>query len=489
MKRVCTKYDPSSKLFVTDVESVTLSEAGKVLSKANESKLRTMYRAIKEFFSSAGIDDLDTDNEDTTDVKESKTFSVADEGNALTAALLALYPRNRSTYDTYISARLVDFFPSEKLLVYQLNWEGEYYEAKYTLDTTGVATIAAGVPVTRKVTYVAKSSNPTIDPIIGAVESDIVTEPINLVESAVKADGTVLLKLISPGWGSSGYYPADVLKRDGPKVFKKGMHNLIDHPTALEEQQRPEGSIHNLGSVLTEDAKWLDHPTFGSGLYAAAKVTSDFAPKLNVIAPYIGMSIRAGGIAKPGEAEGKRGHIVESITSAKSVDYVTMPGRGGAIVDLMESLRVGNELPTSNESDHGMPVTEEEFRQLQESYSTLATQLRETQLRETRNTVNTHLTGMLGTDEFRQVPALTKTRVIQALTQGELPMLESGSIDLVTLSERATSMIKDELNYLTHALGTRGARIAGLGSSVPTGEDTSKLIESLDQDIAALNHI
>jgi len=49
---------------------------------------------------------------------------------------------------------------------------------------------------------------------------------IPLVESATKqADGNVLIKLIAPGWGSSGYYPESVLKRDGPNIFNLGSLN------------------------------------------------------------------------------------------------------------------------------------------------------------------------------------------------------------------------------------------------------------------------
>jgi hypothetical protein len=47
-----------------------------------------------------------------------------------------------------------------------------------------------------------------------------------------------MLKLISEGVGSSGYYPKEVLQRDGPKVFTKGLFNLIDHPTPQQEKEQ-----------------------------------------------------------------------------------------------------------------------------------------------------------------------------------------------------------------------------------------------------------
>src|SRR5699024_8234571 len=120
-----------------------------------------------------------------------------------------------------------------------------------------------------------------------SADVELSTESVSLVERAVKNDGTAMLKLISPGKGSSGYYSEDVLKKAvQDKVFSKGLHNLIDHPTAQDESALPEGSIDNLASTLKEDAIWLD--TYedaigtdqGSGVYAPATVVPEFREKL-----------------------------------------------------------------------------------------------------------------------------------------------------------------------------------------------------------------
>ena len=47
-----------------------------------------------------------------------------------------------------------------------------------------------------------------------SIESDL----LPLTEKALRADGTIRAKIISPGWGCSGFYPREVLERDGPKV-------------------------------------------------------------------------------------------------------------------------------------------------------------------------------------------------------------------------------------------------------------------------------
>jgi hypothetical protein len=57
---------------------------------------------------------------------------------------------------------------------------------------------------------------------------------VPLLEQAVRRDGTIPLKLIQPGWGSSGYYSAEVLERDGPKVFPLGTQMFWNHATQSE---------------------------------------------------------------------------------------------------------------------------------------------------------------------------------------------------------------------------------------------------------------
>ncbi len=75
------------------------------------------------------------------------------------------------------------------------------------------------------------------------------------------------MKIISPGRGSSGYYPAAVLERDGPQVFKKGTLMYFNHATASEAAQRPEGDYNNLAAVTIEGLQDDDYPYSRSGRY------------------------------------------------------------------------------------------------------------------------------------------------------------------------------------------------------------------------------
>ena len=157
-------------------------------------------------------------------------------------------------------------------------------------------------------------------------------ETIHFKES--KADYEI--RLISPGAGSSAFYPKEVLQRDGPTVFKAGTHVYLNHPTAAEEAARPEGDVKNLAGVLSTAAEWKESHPKGPGLYARMKVFADHGQMVEEKAPHVGMSIRASGIAESGQ---KRNGlpVLKELTSAESVDIVTKPGARGAI--LTESAR------------------------------------------------------------------------------------------------------------------------------------------------------
>ncbi len=84
-----------------------------------------------------------------------------------------------------------------------------------------------------------------------------ITESRTFVEAAKPAAGTGMLDvlLINEGWGSSGYYPSDMLQEAAKdKVFPAGTQMFINHPTATEAEERPVRDLNYLAAVLTEDA-------------------------------------------------------------------------------------------------------------------------------------------------------------------------------------------------------------------------------------------
>ncbi|WP_152185344.1 hypothetical protein [Segeticoccus rhizosphaerae] len=173
-----------------------------------------------------------------------------------------------------------------------------------------------------------------------------------LAEASTGADssGKMLLQLISPGWGSSGYYSAEVLQAAADaKIFPSGTHAFLDHPGYAEAQDRPERSVRDLAAVLAEDAHWDDTL---QALVAQAQVFAPYRTVLDEMKDAIGVSIRAYATAETGKAEGRTGPIITSLTEGISTDFVTSAGRGGKILAVLESARTAvSEAPSQQTSN------------------------------------------------------------------------------------------------------------------------------------------
>lgn len=151
-------------------------------------------------------------------------------------------------------------------------------------------------------------------------------------EASPLGDGKYRIRIIVPGQGSSGIYTAENLAESAP-LFKAGTEMFIDHPTETEEWERPERSIRDYAGVFLEDA------TVGEdgALYTVCKVFSSVNEIIKDKWEHIGVSINAW-CADPISENG----IVPPIAGVRSVDFVTTPGAGGAIIDLLESNRNDN---------------------------------------------------------------------------------------------------------------------------------------------------
>lgn len=161
-------------------------------------------------------------------------------------------------------------------------------------------------------------------------------ESTRLAEAATTgSSGRMTIQVITPGRGSSGYYSAAVLESAAQKkLVTKGTPMYLDHPTESDKLDRPERSVRDMAAVFTEDASWD-----GSALVAEAQVFSPYREILTEMAPHIGVSIRASGEVSEGEVDGQPTPIVESLDEIQSVDFVTKAGRGGRVLEVLESAR------------------------------------------------------------------------------------------------------------------------------------------------------
>jgi len=163
--------------------------------------------------------------------------------------------------------------------------------------------------------------------------------------------------LITPGWGNkrdNHYYPTDVVRRDAG-VFAGSKMYESDHRPA-------EKSTRTWVSTVKEITGFTDD---GAPIAQVSVHDKGFAERLVALAKdnlldKMECSILAGGTARKGKVDGRKGNIVEAITSADSVDWVTKAGAGGRALALAESEEVS--MPEqSTEGTTEQEVPEEEM--------------------------------------------------------------------------------------------------------------------------------
>lgn len=160
--------------------------------------------------------------------------------------------------------------------------------------------------------------------------------PSEITESGTASrvgPGRVRLTILTPGVGSSGEYSRDVLEQAArDRSFPKGTQCHLNHDSAADRRERPEGDLRNLVGVLTEDA-YVEN----GNLVAEARIGSQWRSFVDDFHDVIGVSIAASAdIVNEG---GTR--VVKSILPSpfNRVDLVTVPGRGGRISEVIEAAR------------------------------------------------------------------------------------------------------------------------------------------------------
>lgn len=371
--------------------------------------------------------------------------------------------------------------------VYGVYDYGEYgsrrnalYEVTFAVDVDGKVSLGMPTAVRPVTTYepVPESLSESEDLPPAAV--DLTGDCIPLIEKAVKDDGTIPIKIIAPGWGSSGYYAESVLQRDIPGAFPIGTKMYWNHPTLTEATERPERDLDFLAAKTVSTPAWRADGPAGPGMYADAKVYEGYARKVADLAPDIGLSIIAAGYAKQGEAEGRSGPIIEKIVRGESIDFVTTPGAGGKILtQFAEAAR----RPAVVQETRNMPTLEElqtridaleaqnaQLREAADSRTAEAARLREGQmLARTRELVSATLAAN------EELLPVTRDRLFEA--QIKQPPLKDGALDEAKLIERVQDAARHELAYLASAGGS--GRIVGMGGSAPRALTEAEVQQAL----------
>lgn len=184
-----------------------------------------------------------------------------------------------------------------------------------------------------------------------------------------------LVRLITEGQGSTGVYTREALQGSFAEAFPVGTHMYIDHATEMESDERPEGTLTKLAAVIAETPYWRDDPE--PGMYATVEVVEQWAPFIEQVADIIGVSIHCGAtlaqdddIVTAGEPSPP---VIESFipSPVNSVDFVTVPGAGGRLVEALESFKKGNAIMgSSNNHNSERKRMDKEFKEALEALDT-----------------------------------------------------------------------------------------------------------------------
>lgn len=166
-----------------------------------------------------------------------------------------------------------------------------------------------------------------------------------------KGKGIFEVKLISEGWGSSGYYSREMLKEYGPKVFTKNTLSYANHSS--QEELEAGRDITKIVGKYVEDAVGREDEDGLYSLYAPLKVREEWVGFVEEFKESIGASIFVSGEASEGEAEGRSGLLVESLDADdpyKSVDLVAAAGRGGKVERMLEAYKATEQFTNNDKS-------------------------------------------------------------------------------------------------------------------------------------------
>jgi hypothetical protein len=371
-----------------------------------------------------------------------------------------------------------------------------FYDAAYVINADGTVTIGDPVEVRRVVNYVPVTVGEALTP----VHSDLVAvrEALAVTEAAGQKRR---LKVIEPGWGSSGYWSAEVLERDGPAAFPAGTQMFVDHQTEAERDARPEGSLRDLAAVFDTDAVFDAAGEEGPGLYAEATVVEPWVPLIDAVAGDIGVSVSTYAESSMGEAEGRKGPIIGRIVSAaenpfNSVDFVTKPGAGGRVLAVVESLRPKSGSPQPVKASHDgttpsesaepakeAPEMDEKLKEELEAAKRRVTELETAN--EALTTENGALREKVAIGEARgivaaklggsELPEITQTRLTESLVR-TVKLAEDGALDAAALEAATDAAIAAEADYIAKL--TESGKVTGQGDAHGTPVEAEAVRES-----------
>ena len=305
--------------------------------------------------------------------------------------------------------------------------------------------------------------------------------------------GRATVIVIKAGFNAdkSRYYPAEMLKHDFG-IFE-GLKMYADHPTQTEDKELPERSMKSSGFV----AKLVDVTCDENGtVTGVADIIEDWLMKKlanmrdKQMLSEMGISINALGRGSKATIEGIETLVIEELTGARSVDFVTEPGANGIVtlyesdkdadIDLIELSALKEKRPDLVkliEADVRAAITKEVKKAMENEE-------RITDLEGQVATLTTERDGLKETTEKAEKDkaiAEAQATVKEAVDKAELPVAaKERLIERFKDAESADGVaeaIQSEVDYIAKL--SEAGKVKGFGPTKEQGEkDTEALRES-----------
>lgn len=236
---------------------------------------------------------------------------------------------------------------------YQCAWPVAIYDDRVVVREHGQPERLAQYPYTLADGRATLGEPVAVEATFRPVASETMTEAarLHLVEAEAGAPERWRVCVIRAGLSANGvHYPAEVLRAavarvEGAPVLARSDEEHVTarggDVRALVGQLRGACYVEAGGGAIEADLQLLD-----PGM--AARLREAYAQQMLGEAaerPILGLSIVADGPGRAAYVEGRRILIVESIDRVDSVDLVTRPAAGGAILRLVEAIRTRHEDP------------------------------------------------------------------------------------------------------------------------------------------------
>jgi hypothetical protein len=215
----------------------------------------------------------------------------------------------------------------------------------------------------------------------------------------------------------------------------------------------------------------MDDGPGGPGVYAPASVFSQYRPAIEELRDHIGVSIRSYAEVRNGEAEGRRGPLIERLlpSPTNSIDFVTIPGRGGRVAALFEAAR-GQHIDESEGAD----VSDAELQAAKAALAAAEKERDEARAEAARATTAAAVlaAGAAADEALRSVDIPDAAKVAVRERAIANPPVKDGALDREAFVTMVTAEAAKEKAYIDRLTGKGEVRGMGSGEPVPDAATT-----------------